>query len=120
MGVNGPALTEWVALNVFAPKKDRSLHFWVYYRNLNAVTIGDAYPTPRIDEYIDSLADSQMFSTLDANFGYWQVDIEEADRDKTSITSHHGLYRFLRMPFGLKNFPGTFQMSIGVILSDVR
>lgn len=61
-----------------------------------------------------------MISTLDTNFGYWQVEIEENYRDKTTSTSHHGLYRFIRMTFGLKNRPGTFQGVIDDIMSTAQ
>ena len=70
--------SEWAAPIVFAPKKDGSLRFCIDYRKLNEVTLLDSYPIPRMDECIDSLGDAQYFSTLDANWGYWQIDIGEA------------------------------------------
>lgn len=94
--------------NIFAPKKDGSLHFSIDYRRLNALMIPDSYPIPRMDECIDSLRSAKIFSTLDANSGYWKIEIDPRDRDKTTFTSHHGLYRFVRMPLGLKNAPETF------------
>lgn len=42
-----------------------------------------------------------------------------SDRNLTTLTSHFGLYRFLRMLFGLKNFPATFQHVMGIGLSSV-
>jgi Reverse transcriptase (RNA-dependent DNA polymerase) len=67
-----------------------------------------------------SLGGAQYFSTLDANSGYWQIAVNPADRDKTTITTHRGLYRFKRLPFGLVSAPATFQREIDVILSSVR
>lgn len=101
-------------------EKDGTLRFCVDYRRLNALTVRDSYPIPRMDECIDSLADATIFTTLDANSGHWQIEIREEDKDKTTFTSHHGLFRFTRMPFGLKNAPGTFQRVIDVILSQVK
>lgn len=60
-----------------------------------------------------------MFSTLRASSGYWKTEIDERDRDKTAFTSNHGLYRFTRIPFGLKNPLETFQRAIVVIISSV-
>ena len=120
MNVIEPAQSEWAAPIVFAPKKDGALRFCVDYRRLNAITVRDSYPIPRMDECMDSLGTAKTFSTLDANSGYWQVEIDPKDRDKTAFTSHHGLYRFIRMPFGLKNAPATFQRAIDVILSSVK
>ena len=88
-----PAVSEWAAPIVFAPKKDGSLRFCIDYRRLNAVTIRDSYPIPRMDECIDSLGDTQVFSTLDCNSGYWQLEVAPEDRHKTAFVSHHGLYQ---------------------------
>jgi len=120
MGVIEPAQTEWASPIVFAPKKDGAMRFCVDYRRLNAMTLRDSYPIPRMDECIDSLGDANIFTTLDANCGYWQIEIADQDKDKTTFTSHHGLYRFVRMPFGLRNAPSTFQRVIDIILSTVK
>jgi Reverse transcriptase (RNA-dependent DNA polymerase) len=61
-----------------------------------------------------------IFTTLVANSGYWQINVAPEDREETAFTSHRGLFQFLRMPFGLKTAPATFQRSIDVILSTVR
>ena len=119
-GIAEPATTEWASPIVFAPKKDGTLRFCVDYRRLNAMTIRDSYPIPRMDECIDSLGNAQVFSTLDANAGYWQVELDERDKDKTAFVTHHGLYRYTRMPFGLKNAPATFQRAMDVILASVK
>ena len=99
-GVIEPATKEWASPVVFVPKSDGTLRFCVDYRKLNAMKIRDSYPIPRMDECIDYLGKATIFTTLDCMSGYWQVDIAEEDRDKTTFTSHHGVYRFLRMPFG--------------------
>lgn len=45
-----------------------------------------------MDECIESLGGEKIFKTLDANCGYWKVKMDEADRNTTTFTSHHGLY----------------------------
>ena len=73
-----------------------------------------------MDECIDSLGDATVFTTLDCNSGYWQVEVAEEDRDKTTSASHCGLYRFVRMTLGLKNASATFQRAADIILSRVK
>lgn len=69
---------------------------------------------------IDLLGNATIISTLDANSRYWKVEIAEEDRDKTAFTSHYGLFHFTRMPFGLKNDPGTFQRANDVLDTKVK
>ena len=112
-----PAQCEWASPLVLAPKSDGSFRFCVDYRKLNEVTIKDTYPLPRMDDCIDSLGEATVFSSLDANWGYWQIAVADEDKDKTAFTSHVGTYRFLRMPFGLTNAPATFQRTLDILLS---
>lgn len=105
---------------VVVPKKDGTLRICVDYRKLNALTIRDSYPIPHMEECINSLGDATMFSTLDATSGFWQAEIAEEDRDKTAFTPHHGLFRFNRTPFKLKNAPGTYQREMDVLLTKVK
>jgi transposase InsO family protein len=120
MDVIEPASGPWSSPIVLIPKPDGSIRFCVDYRRLNTVTANDSYALPRVDDCLDSLGAARYFTTLDANSGYWQIPVAMADRDKTAFTSHRGLYRFKRLPFGLKTAPATFQRAIDVILSSVR
>jgi hypothetical protein len=106
--------------NCLVTKPDGALRICVDYRKLNMISVPDTYPLPRIDECIDSLGDATVFTTLHCNSGYWQISVHPDDRDKTTFTSHYGIYRFLRLPFGLRNAPATFQRAIDIILSRVK
>ena len=86
-GVIEPAASEWASPNALVPKNDGSLRFCVDYQRLNAKTVPDAYPLPRMDDCLDSLGDAEIFTTLDCNAGYWQVPVAPEDRDKTTLTS---------------------------------
>ena len=119
-GVIEPTSAEWARPVVFVPKKDGTMRFCGDYRKLNAVTARDSYALRRMGECIDSLGDATVFTMLDCNSRYWQVEIAEEDRDKTMFASHSGLYRFLRMLFGLKNPPATFQRAVDIILSRTK
>ena len=90
-------------------KKDGSWRFCVDFRKVNSMTQKDAYPLPRIDETLEALTGSQFFTTLDLASGYWQVEMEEADRKKTAFSTREGHFEFNVMPFGLTNAPATFK-----------
>jgi hypothetical protein len=77
-----PATSEWSSPVDLVPKRDGGMRFCVDCRKLYNLTERDVYPLPMLDECIDSLGDAVVFSTLDANSGYWQVSMHPDDRDK--------------------------------------
>lgn len=87
---------------------------------LDAVSEKDWYPLLRMDECICSFGDATVFSTVDANTSYRQVDVEEVEIKQTTIISQFRLYRFTRMSSGLRKAFGTFQGTTDVTLSSVK
>ena len=95
----------------------------VDYRDLNALTITDAYPLPRIDDLLHRLGDAVYFSKLDLQSGYHQISIEPEDRYKTAFRIGEPVegnchFEWKVMPFGLKNAPPTFQRYMTLIMNE--
>jgi hypothetical protein len=110
----------WSSPVVLAMKKDGSLRFCVDFRRLNDVTVKDAYPLPRIDMILETVAGARYFSTLDLASGYWQVEIAPEDRQKTAFSTENGLWEFNVLPFGCCNGPGTYQRLMDRVLSGLQ
>ena len=119
-GVIKPCQSSWANPAVLVTKKDGTTRFCVDYRKLNDVTKKDAYPLPRIDDMLDALRGSMYFSTLDLYSGYWQVEMDQTDIDKTAFVTRQGLFRFTVMPFGLCNAPATFERLMELVLKDLK
>jgi hypothetical protein len=117
-GIIRLSISLWAAPVVFIQKKEGTFHFCVDYRNLNAITKPDKYPSPRIDSLLDSFRESNWFSGIDLASGYWQVEMSKTDQEKTAFIMKEGLYEFNVMPFGLRNAPGTFQRLMNHVLRD--
>ena len=98
-GVIRPSSSPWASSVVMVKKKDGSLRFCVDFRQLNSATVKDTHPIPRIDDLLDALHGARWFSTLDLKSGYWQVPIQEWDKEKTAFhTSSGQLFEFNRFP----------------------
>ena len=85
------------------------------YRPLNAVTIKNKYPLPRIDILFDQLARAKVFSKNDLMSGYHQIKIRPEDIPKIAFSTRYGLYEYLVMSFGLTNAPAYFMYLINLV-----
>ena len=119
LGVIEPSQSPWSSRPVLVRKRDNTLRFCVDYRTLNSFTKKDAFPLPRIDECLDALAGAKWFCTLDLSAGYWQIAMDEKDKEKTAFTTARGHYQFSVLPFGLCNGPATLERLMELVLGGL-
>jgi hypothetical protein len=98
-----PSTSPWGHSALFVENRDKELRRCVDYRPLNAVTIKNKYPLPRIDILFDQLVGAQVFSKIDLRSGYHQIKICAKDIPKTAFATRYGLFEYLVMSFGLTN-----------------
>jgi hypothetical protein len=113
---NGP----WASPIVPVKKPDGSLRLAIDYRKLNAVTLKDSYPLPRIQDCLDCLSGAKFYSSLDCSSGFHQVEMDPDDMDKTSFVCQKGQYRFKVLSFGLTNAVATYQRLMEFIMAGLQ
>ena len=101
-------------------KPDKSVRMCCDYRYLNSFTIPDAMPMQIISDCIHRVSQAKFITISDAKSGFWQVEIAPEDRWKTAFVTHHGEWQWKRMPFGLRNAPGTFVRLMHILLHPIR
>ena len=79
------------------------------FTDLNKAYPKDSYPFLRVDVLVDSTAQHQLLSFMDAFLGYNQIQMHEDDQEKTSFVTSQGLFCYKVMPFGLKNAGAMYQ-----------
>ena len=110
----------WAAALVPVQKKSGETRWAVDYRPLNAVTVKDSYPLPNIQENLEKLQGSKIFSTLDAAGAYHTIPVAEASKPLLAFTTPFGLYSFNRMPFGPTNSGQCYTRFMEMLVAKLR
>lgn len=104
--VNEP--TQWVSSIVITKKRNGSLRICLDPRNLNKAILRPHYPFPSLDTIKSKLRGATVFSTLDANSGFWTIPLDNESSNLCTFITPFGRFKFLRLPFGISSAPEIF------------
>lgn len=114
-----PSKSAYSSPIVLVRKKTGEWRMCVDYRQVNAKSITDAYPLPRINHILEKLREARYISTIDLKNGYWQIPVEPNSRKYTAFTvPGRGLFQWRVMPFGLHSAPATFQRALDNVIGQ--
>lgn len=105
---------------VVVKKKNNDVHLCTDFRKLNSQTIKDTYALPNLEEAFSVLSCSRSVSVLDLKSGFYQIEMEEADKQKTTFVFPLGFYEFNRMPQGVTNALSSFQRLMERYMGDLN
>ena len=118
-GLAKPSCSPWSSPCLLVPKSDGTLRFCTDFRKVNAVTVPDSYPLPRMEDCIDSLGSATHGSKLDLLKGYWQVPLTPRASEISAFVTPDDCLQYNVLAFGLRNAPATFQSLVNVVLSGI-
>lgn len=113
--------SKWASPIVLVKKPDGGLRICIDpKRSLNPRIEGDHYKTTPVDELLVELGGHAFYSKIDLKGAFTQLELEEASRNLVTINTHRGLFRYCRLPFGVKTATAVFQRAMDGILRDLK
>ena len=118
-GIICPSKSPYASQVVIIRKKTGEIRLCVDFRKLNAISIHDSFPLPRVEEALQAIQAAVWFSSFDLAQGYLQMAMEKEDIEKTAFRAgSSGLYEFTHMPFGLTNTGASFCRLMEMCIGD--
>lgn len=102
------SVSHWGAPMLLVKKKYGSIRLCIDYRHLNKMTIKNKYPLPRIDDLMDQIVGTRVFSKIDLRSRYHHIKVKDEDIQKMAFRTHYGHCEYFVMPFGVTNASRVF------------
>ena len=112
--------TNWVNSMVIVTKPNGKLWICIDPRDLNKAIKREHYPMRTIEEVVTRMPNAQVFSVLDANSGFWQVQLDHESSKLCTFNTPFGRYRFKRLPFGISSAQDVFQSTMSEMFEDIE
>lgn len=113
--------SEWATPIVVVPKPDGRIRMCGDYKvTLNKMIADVSVPTLSVEEMLAEIKSASFFSKIDLEGAYLQLKLNDASKLLTTINTPWGLYRYNRLPFGIKSAPGIFQTTMLKILNGLE
>ena len=100
-------------------KKSGDVRICVDLKHLNESIVRERYIIPSKDEILGQLAGAAVFSSLDAESGFWQIPLDEESQKMTTFITPFGRYCYQRLPFGISSAPEIFQRKMSELFKDM-
>ena len=115
--VDGPS--KWVSPVIAILKKNDEIRLCIDMRRANEAVIRERYYIPTVDEILQDLNQSKVYSKLDIKWAYHQLELLSKSREITTFMTHQGLYRYKRLMFGISCAPEMYNKIIHQALSGL-
>ena len=111
--------TPWVNPVVVVPKSQGDIRLCIDMRRANEAILRERHPIPTVDEILQSLNGSKVFSKLDLRWGYHQLELTDDSREITTFVTHCGLFRYKRLLFGVNSASEQYQHEVQTALAGI-
>jgi hypothetical protein len=122
LGIIVPSESEWASPIVVVPRgtDGSSIRLCTDFRRVNALSVADPFPLPRIEDLIDKLGRAKYLTKVDMTKGYWQVPLDEKSQKISATVTPDFHFEWKFLPFGLRNGPATFSRLVIKLLRGLE
>lgn len=111
--------TDWCAPIVAVPKPNEKIRLCIDFTKLNESVKREYFPLPTTDHLLAQLDGAKVFSKLDCNNGFHQIELDEKSQELTTFITPVGRFCYKRLPFGISSGPEVFHREMSQTLSGI-